>query len=40
MGISLASTCTVLIGLILFFHWREKKQDEADKKQTEHLFAF
>ena len=40
VGVSLAVACALLLGLIAFFHWRELKQDERDKKQTEHLFAF
>lgn len=27
-------------GAIIFFQWREKKADEAEKKEREHLFAF
>lgn len=27
-------------GAIIFFQWREKKADEAEKKEREHLFSF
>lgn len=35
------SSCIVgLGGIILFLHWKERREDEAEKRKAEHFFTF
>jgi len=38
--VAVGVSCVILIIIISYFHYKERKQDEQEKKQTEHLFAF
>lgn len=38
--IAVVCSLVVLGGVVAFLHYREKKQDEAEKKEKEHLFSF
>lgn len=40
IAIAVVCALAVLGGVIAFLHYREKKQDEAEKKEKEHLFSF
>jgi hypothetical protein len=38
--VAVGATCLLVALIVVFFHCRDKKEDEHEKKPTEHMFAF